>query len=442
MNAPATYAVMGLDKSGLAAVQYLVAKGCRVLAWDDNPRQLDRAQALGAEPTNLAEGSYDCPLVLTPGIGLTHPVAQRFKEVIGDIELFVRDNPEARLVGITGTNGKSTTTALIHHILTSAGVNAAIGGNFGTSPLALPKADVYVIELSSYQLERCPSLKVEVGVMLNLTPDHLERHGDMQGYADAKAKLFAKARPGAVAVFNEDDAWATLIGERAIAAGFMPSRISTKHEGGLLAVTGVNGQLRHQGNLVLNLKSDAPTLPGEHNWQNTCAAFAACHALNVAVADIATGIKTFPGLAHRQQLVAERAGVRYVNDSKATNADATSKALGCYENIYWIIGGRAKAGGLDGLEGYMPRIRKAYIIGECAAEFGTWCAANNVAFEQCGTLDVATRKAVQHAQADTLAGAVVLLSPACASLDQFKGYEERGTVFMSYVNTLLQEACA
>lgn len=424
MSAQATYAVMGLDKSGLAAVQHLIAKGCRVLAWDDNPAQLARAQALGAEPTNLAEGSYDCPLVLTPGIGLTHPVALRFKEIIGDIELFVRDNPQARIVGITGTNGKSTTTALIHHILTSAGVNAAIGGNFGTSPLALPKADIYVIELSSYQLERCPSLRVEVGVMLNLTPDHLERHGDMQGYADAKAKLFANGT--GTCVYGVDDCWSKAMGEAAAASGWKAAPIQVPASG------------QYDGIDLTRLA----TLPGAHNWQNAIAALLACRALGLADTAIAKGLISYPGLAHRQQLAAERNGVRYVNDSKATNADATSKALGCYENIYWIIGGRAKAGGLNGLEGYMPRIRKAFIIGECAAAFGAWCEAHEVAYEQCGTLDAATRKASQLAEAEKRAGAVVLLSPACASLDQFKGYEERGTLFMSYVNTLLQEACA
>lgn len=436
-----TYAVMGLDKSGLASVQYLRAKGCRVLAWDDNPAQYERAKALGAEITNLAEGSYDCPLVLTPGIGLQHPVAKRFKEIIGDVELFVRDNPNARIVGITGTNGKSTTTALIHHILVSAGVNAAIGGNFGTSPLALPEADVHVIELSSYQLERCPSLRVTVGVMLNLTPDHLERHGDMEGYADAKANLFAKARPNAVAVFNEDDSWATLIGERAIATGFLPSRISTRHEGGLLAATAVNGQLRMMGNMALDLKTVA-ALPGEHNWQNAAAAFAACYALQLTVEDIVAGIKTFPGLAHRQQRVAERKGLVFINDSKATNADATSKALGCYDNIYWIIGGRAKAGGLNGLENYMPRIRKAFVIGEAAEDFGQWLDKNKVPYSQCGELQAATTQATALATQEQLKGAVVLLSPACASLDQFKGYEERGNIFMSYVHDLLREKCA
>ncbi len=436
-----TYAVMGLDKSGLATVQYLVAKGCRVLAWDDNPAQRERAKAAGAEITDLARGGIEAELVLTPGITTRHQVAQQFKSIISDIEIFARDNPNARIVGITGTNGKSTTTALIHHILSAAGIKAAIGGNFGTSPLALPAADVYVLELSSYQLERCPSLRVAVGVMLNLTPDHLDRHGDMQGYADAKAKLFANARTDAVAVFNEDDSWAVQLGERAVENGFSASRISTKQEGGLFAATAKDGQLRMMGNVVLDLKT-VSTLPGEHNWQNAAAAFAACYALDMTAEDIVAGIKTFPGLAHRQQLVAQQNGLIFVNDSKATNADATAKALGCYENIYWIIGGRAKAGGLDGLESYMPRIRKAFVIGEAAEDFGQWLVKNNVAYEQCGELKIATAKATLLAQQEKLGHAVILLSPACASLDQFKGFEERGTMFMEQVHNLLKEKCA
>jgi len=419
-----TYAVMGLDKSGLASVQYLRAKGCRVMAWDDNPAQRERAKALGAEITDLAEGAYDCELVLTPGIGPAHKVAQRFKSHISDIELFARDNPDATVVGITGTNGKSTTTALIHHILKSANIKAEIGGNFGTSPLALPPADVYVIELSSYQLTRCPSLRVKIGIMLNLTPDHLERHGDMQGYAAAKANLF-NGNSG-TAIYGVDDEYSRAIGAQALQKGWHTLPLNVPDTG------------QYESFDLTQL----PTLPGAHNWQNAIAAILACRTLGLSDSVIAQGLASYPGLAHRQQLVAEHNGLTFINDSKATNADATSKALGCYDNIYWIIGGRAKAGGLNGLEGYIPRIRRAFIIGECAQEFGEWCTTHDVAHEQCGTLDVATAKAAQLAKTEKCTGAVVLLSPACASLDQFKGYEERGTIFMSLVQNLLKGKAA
>lgn len=415
-----TFAVMGLDKSGLASVAFLLAEGCRVLAWDDNPAQRERASALGAEITDLAQSSCDCELVLTPGIGYNHPVAQRFKSIISDIELFARANPAARIVGVTGTNGKSTTSALIHHILKNAGIKAEIGGNFGTSPLALPKADVYVLELSSYQLERCPSLRVEVGIMLNLTPDHLERHGDMEGYAKAKARLFVNG--AGTAIYGTDDAWTIATGEAAAKHGWKPAPLHVPADG------------RFEGYDLAQYK----TLPGAHNWQNALAAIFACRALGLTDSVIHAGLSDFPGLPHRQQHVARVQGIDFINDSKATNADATARALGCYDRIYWIAGGRPKAGGLNGLERYMPRIARAFLIGEAASDFARWLDGK-APYELCGDLRTATTQAYKAARQE---GGVVLLSPACASLDQFKNYEERGNLFADYALSLAKERCA
>ena len=414
-----SFAVLGLDKSGLAAVRHLIGAGKTVFAFDDKPEQCEKAQALGAQIVDLTTlDPATTELVLTPGVGGKHKVAQHFGgKFIGDIELFVRANPAARIVGITGTNGKSTTTALIHHILKSADVKAEIGGNFGTSPLDLPEAEVYVLELSSYQLERCPSLAVEVGIMLNLTPDHLERHGDMVGYAAAKANLFINGK--GTALFGVDDDWSLAIGEAAASRGWDAQPLDIPPDG------------RFESFDFTQLA----TLPGLHNWQNAFAALLTCRAMGLSDDAIAAGLKSFPGLDHRQQLVATAANVRFINDSKATNADATAKALGCYADIYWVVGGLPKTGGLNGLEGYMPRIRRAFVIGQAAEAFGQWLQGK-APYEQCGTLDVATTKAAACALADGLDGAVVLLSPACASWDQFKNFEERGKLFASLASSL------
>lgn len=422
-----TYAVMGLDRSGLASVKALCASRARVLAHDDNPAQTDKAVALGAIAADLASCTLTGveALVLTPGIPhhlpTPHVVAARFRAenipIIGDIELFARTRPDARIVGITGTNGKSTTTALITHILKSAGVETAVGGNFGIAALDLPmmgKTGIYVLELSSYQLERCPSLAVDVGIMLNLTSDHLDRHGTLQGYADAKANLFAHPRGVATAICGVDDPWTRAIADKAAANGFTVKSILVPQSGPLTTV---------------------PTLPGAHNWQNAEAARLACLALGLSEDVILKGLSTYPGLDHRQQLVGETNGIRFINDSKATNADATAKALGCYDAIYWIVGGKAKPGGLNGLEGYMPRIRKAFLIGDATEEFATWLNGK-AAIERCGDLATATLSACAMALAESPDGAVILLSPACASFDQFKNYEERGTRFAELARAL------
>lgn len=422
-----TYAVMGLDRSGLASVRALCAAGARVLADDDKPGQVEKAVAAGAVSAKLSEVPLEgiTALVLTPGIPhrlpRPHSIAARFIAanipVIGDIELFAQSHPAARIVGITGTNGKSTTTALITHILQSAGIEVAVGGNFGIGVLdlpVLPASGVYVLELSSYQLERCPSLAVDVGIMLNLTSDHLDRHGDMAGYAEAKANLFARPRGLATAICGADDEWSRAIGEKAAANGFHFQVISVPRTGPL---------------------TEIKTLPGSHNWQNAEAARLACHTLGLDEAQILAGLNSYPGLDHRQQLVGTTQDIHFVNDSKATNADATAKALGCYNNIYWIIGGKPKPGGLAGLEEFMPRIRHAFLIGEATEEFAAWLNGK-ITYERCGELATATACAFATALAEGHKDAVVLLSPACASFDQFRSFEERGVTFAALARAI------
>ncbi len=427
------YAVMGLDKSGLPAVKALLAAGAQVSAWDDNPAQLTIAQSLGAQIEDLSsvDPRHYTGLVLTPGIPhrlpKPHPVATNFKDcpILCDIELFAQTQPVARIVGITGTDGKSTTTALIGHILKNAGVPCAVGGNFGTSPLDLPdlpRTGVYVLELSSYQLERCPSLAVDIGILLNLTPDHLDRHGDMAGYAAAKANLFKTHKPGAMAIYGTEDHYTQGIGEAARHRGWTGVALT-------IADT-------HRGLNLLSL----PTLQGAHNRQNAIAAIETCVALGLGLSAIEAGLMDFPGLPHRQQYVAQLENIAFINDSKATNANAASKALGCFDNIYWIAGGQPKTGGLTGLESYIPRIRQAFLIGQAEDEFASWCAQNNLGHQRCGTLEQAVAAAVSAARRDNPANAVILLSPACASWDQFKSYEHRGQTFIALAQAHAQEA--
>lgn len=445
-----TLAIMGLDRSGLPAVRALKAAGARILAWDDNEEQHKAAREAGAEILDLRTADITGlkTLILSPGIPhrlpSPHPIAARFieagAEIICDIELFARSNPLARVIGITGTNGKSTTTALIGHILKSAGIKTAVGGNIGTSALGLPMLGaegVYVLELSSYQLERSPSLALDVAVMLNLSPDHLSRHGDLEGYRLAKAAIFKNPRAPA----NPERVDGP--------TGAMPATTSLrKHES--TAVYGIDdpetkrtGETLKGWTLAPITASNAPdlsispNLKGSHNAQNAAAAFASCRALGLSKAQILTALQTYPGLPHRQQLIANADNLRYINDSKATNADSAARALACYDEIYWIAGGRPKETGLEGLETYMPRVRRAFLIGEAEADFARWCEGK-VPYERCGNLSTAVRRAAATAKAERRENAVVLLSPACASWDQFRSFEHRGEAFAALVHELTE----
>ena len=439
-------AVLGLGKSGLTAARARAASGAEVWAWDD-----DAAKRTQLPTTDLYACDWTRPsaLVLSPGIPYRfpkpHPVAAKAEAagcpVIGEVELLFRAQPRARYLGITGTNGKSTTTALIGHLLARAGKRIEVGANLGTPALALaPLAEegTYVLEMSSYQLELVPSARFDIGVMLNITPDHLDRHGGMAGYAAAKAGVFQHQKKDDWAVIGIDDEPSRRIHD-SLHGG---QHVATLAIGRAVpdAITVQDAILRDErGRAVMDL-GRAPALPGAHNWQNAAAAYATARALGIPESEIIAGIETYPGLAHRQELIAERDGIRFVNDSKATNADATAKALACYDPIYWILGGRPKETGLDGLEPYFPRVVRAYLIGEAAADFERRLQAHGVGTRQCGTLDRAVAAALDDAAAEHRPGAVVLLSPAAASFDQFSGFEERGNRFRSLVEASSQNS--
>ncbi|HWA43403.1 MAG TPA: UDP-N-acetylmuramoyl-L-alanine--D-glutamate ligase [Hypericibacter adhaerens] len=443
-----TFAVLGLGKSGLVAAKALKAGGATVWAWDDSAEARAKLAAEGIEPVDLASADWRRieALVLSPGIPHSfpkpHPVAAQAKAanrpIIGDVELLLRAQPHARLLAITGTNGKSTTTALTGHILASAGRQVAVGGNIGTPALALPAmgaAGIYVLELSSYQLEITPSLKPTAAVLLNITPDHIDRHGDMGGYIAAKERIFRRQTAEDTAIIGIDDEPSRQLQAR-IAARKGPRVVPISSirpaPGGVSGASGkLVDDLDGKAEAVLDLAGVA-TLPGEHNWQNAAAAYAAMRALGLARAPILEGIESYPGLAHRQELIATIGDVRYVNDSKATNADATQKALVCYQPIYWILGGKPKEGGIESLKPLFPRIAHAYLIGEASAAFAK-TLKGQVAATECGTLDRAVAAAHAQAQKDRRPGAVVLLSPACASFDQFANFEQRGDVFRQLV---------
>lgn len=446
------YAVMGLGKSGAVAARALAAAGAQVLAWDDSAeRRAALGATVGVELVDLAARGLTGvdALVLSPGIPHTHPaphpVAAAAKAagvpIIGDVELLLRAMPDRRLVAITGTNGKSTTTALIGHILAAAGVAVEVGGNLGRPALEFddPGADgVVVLELSSYQLELTPSLAPTVAIWLNITPDHIDRHGDLAGYVAAKRRIFAHQTPSGLAVLGCDDAISRDIADRLRRDGRRIVDISGEGPvvGGVYAEDGELVDARSgRPETVLKL-AEALALPGDHNAQNAAAAFAACAALGLPRAAIADGMRGFPGLAHRQERVAEAAGVLYVNDSKATNADAAARALSCYSAVYWIAGGRGKEGGVSSLAAFFPRIRKSYLIGESAGTFARQID-DGCPTVLCRTLEMAVRQAHADARTEQQPGAVVLLSPAAASFDQFASFEARGDRFRALVHDLI-----
>ncbi len=445
----ATYpvAVMGLGKSGLVTAEALRASGAEVMAWDDDPKKRAEAEARGFKPVDLANADWKelTTLVLSPGIPHTwpkpHPIATLAKkhkvEIIGDIELLGRAERHASYVGVTGTNGKSTTTALIGHILKKAGRRAAIGGNIGTPVLALDsvKDGTYVLEMSSYQLELTVSITFDVAVMLNISPDHLDRHGGMDGYVAAKKTIFHRQTSPRTAVIGVDDARSEEIHRQLTSVGdqiVIPISAARRLHRGVFAIDGIlYDAIRDSAAQVADLRP-IPTLPGQHNWQNAAAAYAACRAMGIDSAVITDAMASYPGLPHRQELVATVDGVRFINDSKATNADATSKALACYDAIYWIAGGVPKEGGIASLKDFFPRLRHSYLIGQAANEFAQ--TLGDAPHTIVGTLDQAITAARRDAVRDGISGAVVLLSPACASFDQFANFEARGDAFRTLVS--------
>lgn len=444
-------AVFGLGRSGIASAKSLVAGGAAPVCWDDAEasRAAAAAEGLTVLDLNEIEWSGMAALVLAPGVPLTHPAphwtVRKAEEagipVIGDLEIFsierARHAPDAPFVAITGTNGKSTTTALIAHLLTAAGRDAQLGGNIGTATLSLePPATgrFHVLECSSYQIDTAPSLRPTIGILLNISPDHLDRHGTFERYAEVKARL---PKASDLAIVGVDDPDCALIADHIDQADGNVVRISQKktlahgvtvRDGTIIAVTnGASESIAALGGI--------PSLRGAHNAQNAAAAVAVMLALGMPREIIAAGLRTFPGLPHRMEEVGRRGHVVYVNDSKATNADATGKALASFNHIYWIVGGRQKTDGLTGLEPYFPKIARAFLIGEAAEAFAG-VLEGQLPFEIVGTLEAATAAASAIARADASPEAVVLLSPACASFDQFRNFEHRGDVFRTLVSEL------
>jgi UDP-N-acetylmuramoylalanine--D-glutamate ligase len=453
-----TVAIFGLARTGLASARALKVGGAHVIAWDDNGAARDLAHDAGAEITPWREWAWEtvAALVLSPGVPLTHPrpheIVAHAKAahvpVIGDVELFAREiRPDpgrpgkAPVIAITGTNGKSTTTALIGHILASAGFDAQVGGNIGRAVLELappePKT-VYVLEMSSFQIDLTPGLHPDIALLSNLTPDHIDRHGSMGNYAAIKERLLRQVPKDGQVITGVDDNYGAAIFTALSAAGgptATPVSVGKILGRGVFVVDGaLYDALNHRAIKVMAME-DAPRLPGAHNWQNIALAYAAAKMLVKDARVIAAAIAGFPGLAHRMEEVGRIGKVRFINDSKATNADATARALACYPDIYWIAGGKPKDGGIASLAEYFPRIRKAYLIGEAAQAFSA-TLDGKVAYDLCGTLDKAAAAAAADAASSPAPAPVVLLSPASASYDQFKDFEQRGDAFRILVANL------
>ncbi len=418
------YAVLGLARSGMAAVRALAAAGAYVVAWDSDPTARERAQAIDGvivhDPAAL-DLTGAAGLVVSPGVPLnTHPLVAQARAagvpVIGDIELFAQaraELPPHKVVGITGTNGKSTTTALVHHILKTAGVPTLMGGNIGLPILEqdpLPDGGVYVLELSSYQIDLTQTLDCDVAVLLNITPDHLDRYDGFEGYAASKARLFEMQSAGHLAVVGIDDD-----ATRNIA-------VALRDQGVLIEVS----TAEYNGAVF------GPALRGPHNAQNVAAARIVAARLDVPAGELSAALETFTGLPHRMERVAERNGVAFIDDSKATNPESTAPALGAFERIHWIVGGKRKGDDLDACAPYLSHVVAAYTIGEAAELFADILTPKLPHVERSGDLATAVRAAAAAAQP----GEVVLLSPACASFDQFRDYEARGAAFRAAVEAL------
>ncbi len=445
-------AVFGLGRSGGATCRALDAGGAEVLAWDENERARAAAVADGIALTDLdrADWSTIDTLVLAPGVPLTHPAphwtVDRARaanvEVIGDVEIFARERrasaPDAPFIAITGTNGKSTTTALIAHILRESGRDTQMGGNIGVPILSLepPRSGRhYVIEMSSYQIDLTPTLESDVAILLNVSPDHIDRHGTFENYAAIKARLAEAARR---AVIGVDDHTVADIAARLAARGRNVVRFSADHR------LAAGFYLDHDRVYWAEDGHSAPvadldglmTLRGRHNARNVMAALATMEALGVPFREAAAALKSFPGLAHRLELVGHRRKTLFVNDSKATNVEATAVALASFERgIFWILGGRAKEGGLADLRPYFPRIERAYLIGEAEEAFAAELDGQIDAV-RCGTLAQALERAAEDADTSSAEEPVVLLAPACASFDQYPSFEARGVEFKELANAL------
>ena len=410
------YTVLGLARSGIATLRSLVASGAEVTAWDS--REEARVQAgegvTLADPMEIDLSGFD-GVVVSPGVPLnSHPIANKCRDagvpVIGDIELFALARPSLpphKVVGITGTNGKSTTTALVHHMLKSADIPALMGGNIGLPILSqqpLPAGGVYVLELSSYQIDLTYSLDCDVALLTNITPDHLDRYDGFMDYAASKERLFHMQHADKLSIIAVDDDPCRMIASR------------------------VHHRLKRVSANDVSDQSRWPSLQGPHNAQNVACAIAACAAIGMSDVQIEVGLQSYPGLAHRMERIAEADGILYVNDSKATNATSTAPALAAYPSVHWILGGLAKTQDLDACVPYYSHVRAAYTFGRDGPMLADILRPHLPVVES-ETLE----QSVAKAHAASTAGDTVLLSPACASQDQFRDFEERGDCFREAV---------
>jgi len=444
-------ALFGLGGSGMVTAQALMAGGANVTAYDDNRERVLSAEAAGIHTDNLRDVDFADfeMLVLAPGVPLTHPnphwsvklAKSASIEIVGDIELFCRQRQHVAkknsLIAITGTNGKSTTTALISHVLENAGRKVEMGGNIGRAVLDFDAFDddvIYVVEVSSYQIDLSPGLNADIGILLNVSPDHLDRHGTMANYAAIKESLVAKAK---AAIIGVDDEYCAAAADRLQSLGGDVTRVSVHHnlEAGVYADGDQLYRADDEGRRKIADLGAIGSLRGFHNAQNACVAWMACAKCGLNEAEIQAGLSNFPGLIDRMEELGSVGNVLIVNDSKGTNADATDMALGSFDRIYWIAGGLAKEGGIEPLKHHFGKIVKAYLIGEAAPNFaGT--LGENVEFEISETLDKALVHALEDARADETPEPVILMSPACASFDQFSSYAERGRYFRELVGQI------
>jgi UDP-N-acetylmuramoylalanine--D-glutamate ligase len=448
----------GLARTGQASVQALKTGGANVYAWDDDTAQRARAREAGAVDVRWQDWPWDklAALILSPGVPLTNPapheIVERAKSagvrVIGDFELFASEiRPErgsagrAPVIAVTGTNGKSTTTALIGHVLKARGFDAQIGGNIGKPALALdpPAAKtIYVLEISTFQIDLAPSFVPDVSLLLNLSPDHIDRHGTMQNYAAVKERLMRQTARNGQVFIGVDDRYSSAIFTRASSNGgpqATPVSVGKVLGRGIFVVDGALYDAQAERATKVMELAAVKRLPGAHNWQNVAFAYGVCKRFVRDARAITSAIADFPGLAHRMEDLGQLGNVRFINDSKATNADAAERALACFSDIFWIAGGRPKEGGIESLAPHFGRLRKAYLIGEAAPEFAH-TLEGRVAYEITGTLDQAVAHAAGDALNSQLDEPIVLLSPACASYDQFKDFEARGDAFRAEVARL------
>jgi len=440
-----TYVVLGLARSGFATVKWLSARGASVIAVDDNPHKVAEAQKLGAQTFQVIPWGQVSALIQSPGIPLwfpvPHPITREAREndvpIIGDGDLLRVAYPKSRFMGITGTNGKSTTTALVGHILKACGVDCQVGGNIGIPMLDLPSAQTYVLELSSYQLDLSDGLDLDVVAWLNMSPDHLDRHESLENYIAAKKRIFKTHERTQTAIISVDDEFSEAVWREVSATqSAIPVSVNRVLDEGIYL----------QGNWLMDGSDRVldvtllPALRGVHNFQNVAVAYGVCRALSLDKEEIARAIQAFPGLAHRQECVGIREGIQFINDSKGTNADATAKALATFDQIYWIAGGKAKSDGIESLSSYFPKIVHTFLIGEAQERFAA-TLEGKVPYTKSGTLEKAVIESYQLALANGLPNSVILLSPACASFDQFQDFEQRGRVFCQLVQSLGTTKC-